>query len=163
MSAVVAAAAAGKMAENKWTPIVLGVLIVGGVVGTFFLAKRGLCAVGLAECATDRRANRALKKLQALDAFNPNYYQSSRLTITHDNAKIKADELHKAFGFWNDDEEQVYGVLRQVGTVDNMSLVSKYYQIRQGSSLVDELAYYLDDEDEAKRMLMIAKDLKETK
>jgi hypothetical protein len=95
-----------------------------------------------------------------LDAFNPNFYQSSMLTITHNNAKIRADELNSAFGVFNDDEEGVYSVLRQVGTENNMSLVSKYFEQRHNSSLVDQLAYYLDDEDEAKRMLLIAKDLK---
>lgn len=154
---IVAAAAAGKMAENKWTPIVLGVIIIGGAVGTFFLAKRGLCAVGLAECGYQRRAKRTLKKLQKLDAFNPNYYQNQRLTITHNNAKIKADELEDSFGFWDDDEEKVYGVLSSIKSPDDMSLVSKYYGIRHGVSLVDEMGEQLGDEDEAKRMWQIVK------
>ena len=151
---------ASKASENKWTPIVLGVLVVGGVVGTFFLAKRGLCAIGLAECATHRRAKRTLKKIQELDAFNPNYYQNTRLTITHNSAKIKADELEDAFGVFNDDEQQVYRVLQSIKSADDMSLVSKYYSIRHGSSMVDDMSYYLDDEDEAKRMWEIVKHLR---
>jgi hypothetical protein len=155
-----AADAAGKLAQNKWTPIVLGIVIVGGATLSFFAMRAVLCKLEVIECATDRRAKRALNKLMKLDAFNPNFYQSSMLTITHNNAKIRADELNSAFGVFNDDEEGVYSVLRQVGTENNMSLVSKYFEQRHNSSLVDQLAYYLDDEDEAKRMLLIAKDLK---
>jgi hypothetical protein len=155
-----AAGAAQGLASNKYTPIVIGVLIVGGAVGTYFLAKRGLCAIGLAECATDRRAKRTLKKLQKLDAFNPNFYKNTQLTISHNAAKIKADELEDAFGFWNDDEEGVYRVLQSIATPDDMSLVSKYYGIRHESSLVDDMSYHLDDEDEAKRMWTIVKHLR---
>ena len=154
------AAVASKLAENKWTPIILGVVIIGGVVGTYFLAKKGLCMVGLAECATDRRANRTLKKLQGLDAFNPNYYNNTRLTISHESAKIKADELENSFGFFNDDEEGVYRILQSVRTPDDMSLISKYYALRHDSSVVDDLSYYLDDEIEAKRMWEITKHLR---
>lgn len=160
MPNLAAASAANKLAQNKWTPVVTGVLVVGAVVGTFFLAKRGLCAIGLAECATDRRAKRTLKKIQEMDAFNPNYYQNTRLTITHHNAKVKADELEDAFGFFNDDEEQVYRVLQSIKSADDMSLVAKYYGIRHGSSMVDDMSYYLDDEDEAKRMWQIVKHLR---
>ena len=157
---IIAAAAASKMAENKWTPIVIGVLIVGGAVGTFFLAKRGLCAIGLAECASQRKAKRTLKKLQGMEAFNPTYYQNTQLTITHQNAKIKADELEDAFGFWNDDEEGVYRSLQSVKSADDMSLISKYYGLRHESSLVDDMSYHLGDEDEAKRMWSIVKHLR---
>lgn len=155
----VAARAAGKMAENQWTPIVLGVLIVGGAIGAYFLAKQGLCAVGLAECATDRRANRTLKKIQGLQAFNPNFYQNARLTISHNAAKVKADEINDAFGVFNDDEEQVYRVLSSVSNPHDMSLIAKYYSLRHGSSMVDDMSYYLDDENEAKRMWEITKRL----
>lgn len=156
---IVAAAAAGKIAQNKWTPIVLGVIIIGGVLGTYFLVKKGLCVVGLAECSSDRKADRILKKLQALDAFNPNYYNNTRLTISHESAKIKADDLKKSFGFFNDDEEGVYRVLQSINTPDDMSLVSKYYALRHGSSVVDDLSYYLDSDDEAARMWSITKHL----
>ena len=142
------------------TPINLLYLLIGAVIGTVYLAKKGLCKIGLAECATDRRAKRTLKKLQGLEAFNPNYYQNTKLTISHQGAKIKADELESAFGFFNDDEEKVYRVLQSIKTPHDMSLVSKYYSIRHDSSVVDSLSYYLDDEDEAKRMWSITKHLK---
>lgn len=148
--------AASGLAQNKWTPIVMGVIVVGVGIGGYFLVKRGLCAVGLATCRSDRKLARLQAKFKKEEALNPNYYQAPRLTITHNLAKVKADELNSAL--WGaDDEDAVYAILRSAKTKDNMSLISKYYALRHDQSLSDNLGYEMGSEEEIERMLEVLK------
>lgn len=149
-----AAAMNSDAAKNKWTPVVIGVLVVGGTVLGFFLVKRGLCAIGLATCSYHRRLARLQNRLKENKALDPTYYKAENITITHFFAKEKADELWDAL--WGaDDEDEVYSILRSAKSKDNMSLISKYYTIRHDSSLADNLSYEMGSKEEVQRMLEI--------
>jgi hypothetical protein len=151
---LVAGAANSNLAKNKWTPVVIGVLVVGGCVVSYILVKKVLCGIGLATCRSDRKLAKLVDKFNDSDSLNPNYYQASQITMTHDLAKIKADEMYDAL--WGaDDEDAVYSLMRSAKSKDNMSLISKYYGLRQGQSLADNLGYEMGSEEELKRMLEI--------
>ena len=74
--------------------------------------------------------------------------------MSHDAAKIKADEMYDAL--WGlDDEDAVYSIMSSAKSTHNMSLISKYYGMRKGESLADNLGYEMGAEDELDRMLEI--------
>lgn len=145
------AGAAEGLAKNKWTPIV----VVGGVVGVIALVYFGIyrpvmCKFGVIECADDKKIKALKVKIQRNEGFNPNFYDATKLTISHDLAKETADKLYDAL-YGNDDEEAVYSLLASAKNINNLSLVSKYYFQRKGVSLVDNLVGDMDSLEELTR------------
>lgn len=154
MLPLLAAGAGSNLAKNKWTPVVIGVLVVGGGIVSYILVKKVLCGIGLASCRSDRKLAKLVDRFNDVDALNPNFYKASQITMSHDAAKIKADELYDAL--WGaDDEDAVYSIMRSAKSKNNMSLISKYYSLRQGQSLADNLGYEMGSKEELERMLEI--------
>lgn len=142
------------VAKNKTAPIVIGVLIVGGaLIGYFGIVKPILCKLNISSCRSDRKRDKDIEKLLSLDHFDPNYYNSSRLRISHFRAKELADQLDDAISGAGTDEESLYGALREANNPDDLSLVSKYYNVRHQTSLVDRIINDLDD-DEIRQVLI---------
>lgn len=153
---MVGAAAAHGLAQNKWTPIVAGVVIIGvSAVAYFGIIRPIMCRTGIAKnCGSDKRRKKLEERLKKSDGFNPNFYIASKLTITHQRAKEIADKLNKALS-GADDEEAVYALLADAKNLNNLSLISYYYQMRHKQSLVDNLAYDMGSEEELQRMVSI--------
>ena len=149
-----------ELAKNKWTPIVLGVVILGvAAVAYFGVVRPILCKTGIATCSGDRRRKKIEEKLKNSDSFNPNFYQASKITMSHTQAKTIADKIEKALS-GADDEEAVYGLLRDAKNANNLSLISFYYNQRHQQSLVDNLIYDMSSEEELQRILNIIQDFK---
>ena len=151
----VGAATASGLAQNKWTPVVAGVLIVGIVAIVYFgVARPILCKTGVLNCRKNKRRKKLEDKVKRSDALNPNFYRASQVTMTHFAAKVAADELEDDLS-GADDEEAVFGILQSAKSTNNMSLISHYFQLRHGESLADRLTYDMGSEEELDRMLEI--------
>lgn len=84
--------------------------------------------------------------------FNPNYWSDEtgkpETYKLEDYSKLVewADDLQGAFSYTNDDEEEIYGVLRQIPDGVALSQVADVYQDRHNEDLKEEIKGLDDDE-----------------
>lgn len=134
----------GKLAQNKYTPWIIGGVVLGSLALAYFGVVRPLfCKFDILDCGEDD----AEKRLMNLNAFNPNLANKTNTSITHDRAKELAEIIYDGFGFFNDDEEAVYGAIKSAGSVYNMSLVSRMYQAKYKEDLGSAIADSFNQEE----------------
>ena len=145
------ASAISGLAQNKWTPIVLGVVVLGGVALLYFgVFRPAMCKLGLATCRTDEKKAKLIQDIVKFDGFNPNYYNPASITIDPTRAKILADNVDDAMGLFNDNEEIIYGILREIGNKNNLSLISKEFKIRHGEGMGEFITNKINGDEELK-------------
>jgi hypothetical protein len=136
------------MANGKINVDYTMLLIVGGVgTGLYFgVFDPILQALHLKDSADDKKANDLGKE----KAFDPNYWKkggSGTLLITDLGSRAFAKVIYDSHGFWNDDEDKVRGVFRQMRTKSQVSfLADKFYQI-YNKGLYDYLKTFLGSSD----------------
>ena len=143
-------------AQNKTLPIVAGVLVVGAVVGSYFLIIRPIMKkVGVIK---DKEYTKLIKKLTTSNKLDPNYFDESKRSISHSRAKEIAHLLNGSFFVdygsgidFGTHVEETFAALRSAKNAHDMSLISFYFQNRYGKSLVDTMIDELD-EDELRRV-----------
>ena len=156
---LIAAAAAGKLAENKWTPVIIGGVVVGVVALAYFgVYKPILCKFGVVECKSSKQNDKIEGELLSHKALNPNFYQARYITISHEFAKSLADDIEDALSGIGDDEDAVYSVIKSSGSEHNMSLISHYYKIRHQEDLSARIIRDFNS-DERKTVLELLKNL----
>ena len=129
---IAGAKAVGKIAENKYTPIVLGVVVLGGgLISYFLVVKPVLQAIGILESKDDKLE----QELMEMKAFNPNFSNPTKVSIAPDRAKDLADILYNSISWYNDREDKIYNAIQQAGSNHNMSVVSRYFGIKYGEAL----------------------------
>ena len=157
---IIAGEAISKVASNKYTPWVIGGVVILGLGFTYFAVARPLlCKFNVIECKRSRKEDNLEIDIITSNAFNPDYATSNMLTITFDRAKQLADQIYDSFGIFNDDEEAIYGAIQSAGSIANLSLVSRMYQARHGDSLGAEIANSLNTE-EMNKVIQIIKNFK---
>lgn len=150
---LIAANAAGKIAENKATPYIIGgVVLVTLGVAYFGVIRPILATLGVVSGADDKME----RKLSDMPAFNPNYGNPSKTTMTHQQAKNLAEQLYNSISWYNDNEERIYNVIQQAGSTHNLSLVSRMFSAKYAESLLTYLTEALDA-DEMKKVEILIK------
>jgi hypothetical protein len=83
----------------------------------------------------------------ATSPFNPNYYKSvsGAQLVTKANAQAIAQTLYDAHGLFNDDEQAVYGALRQLSYKTQLSWVADVFYQQYQQDLYQYLRNFLDD------------------
>lgn len=140
---VIAAAAANKALSNKYTPIVVGVLVVGGTLAAyFFVIKPILEGLGIKDTKFDKR-------ISALNGFDPNYYKSnfSKVTISTQTAAKIATDIWMSYGLINDDEEKLIGAISSAGSEYNLSKVSDVFQQQFGKNMAEYIHSFANNSD----------------
>lgn len=140
---MVGAAAVGGLAQNKYTPIVIGVLVVGVVAVGYFGVYRPLGKkLGFVKTKDDKEAD----KLEDLSFFNPELAKShpSRVTISENRANTLAKIIYDSDGWFNDDEDNVNGAFREMGSKYNLSYVSQVFINRYNKDLHTYISKFLD-------------------
>ena len=138
------------MASNKYTPIVAGVLVVGGVIALYFIGKSLLSATGAIESKFD-------EELPKKNGFNPEYYKKniSKVTISSAKARDLAGKIYMSSGWArtylgvpsSDDEEMLQGAIQSAGSEYNLSKVSDIFQIQYGKGMVSWIKDFADNSD----------------
>ena len=115
---IIAGDSISKVASNKYTPWIVGGIVVGATALSYFgIIRPILCHTGVySNCKEDRDEIDIIE----LDAFNPKIANPSNTTITHDKAKKLADQIYDAIDYspyaveswFNDDEEAVLPKIR---------------------------------------------------
>lgn len=166
-------AIASKAASNKYTPILVGVVVVGTVIATYFIGRKVLETFGVVDTKFDRR-------IKYLKGFDPNYYKTnlSRVTISTATAQKIADDVYYSYGFasstkptsspsilttlvggiasgeagrttffGNDDEQRLVGSIQSAGSEFNLSKVSDVFQKKYGKNMIEYIFSFADNTD----------------
>lgn len=139
--------------------------IIGAGVGTLFI---GTTFLSLRKRSRDKRTSKLLTAIQAQiqpiasgltsqNAFDIHFLSKVLQTVNREVLVLKtstaaryADQIHKAWGSWyqgGDDEEQVYGVFRQLKDKVQVSQVAKAYQQTYSKNLIDTLKDRFDKQE----------------
>lgn len=130
--------------------IITGVVIVAVTgISYFGIVRPILKKVGIIE---DKKAIKNLAQIKDYKGFDPNYHSPSKVTLSPERAKILADQVFNAAGWVNDNEDAFLGALTEAGSADNLSYLSKIFNIRHSSSMGDWYGYYMNDKQEVERI-----------
>ena len=133
-------------------------LVLTGILGASLLAdqrrrKRDQLA-GKLLTEIQRLTNPGSAGILSEDAFDPAYpdrlLQSVNgrvIVMAAAAAGRTAQMIESAWGFWNDDEAQVYSAFRGLRDKVQVAQVAGAYQSQFGVSLLDTLSRRLDDEE----------------
>ena len=130
-------------------------------IAFLFLVYQVAKKVGLVRTREDKRVDkeraeikteelRAFAILSELDGFRPDYYQkvpSANLLLQHE-AESVAEQIKDAFYHWwagGDDEAQVYGALRRLANLAQLSQVAEAYLRKYQEDLLGKLREKFDN------------------
>lgn len=111
------------------TKAIIVVVIV--LLGYFLIVRPILMKFGIIESKEDKQRDKTAKTLGTAtnSPFSPSYYKTipGAMLLTRSSADKLAKELNNAIGFWYDDENAVYGVLRQLKAKTQLSYLSDVF------------------------------------
>jgi len=162
MPAPVAAAAAAEFASKN--PRAVGGIAIGGIIlvivilgGVGFAYYKIGQKFGLFDDKNDRLAKERMKYLLKWQGINPTYFKKffgGADTLTKQPFAY-AQDLKDSWGIINDNESKALASLEAIGSAQNLSAVAFAYQSSFGKSLRDDLAYYMDDNDEQDKLIRV--------
>lgn len=152
MSAPLMAAQAAGQAKPANLLIVGGVVVGVTAIAYFGIVRPVMKKLGL---VADKKYIRNLAKISDYKGFDPTFYRPSKVTISADRAKILADMAKDSVGYFNDDESNLYSILQEAGTPDNLSFLAKTYNIRHKGSLGQLYFDYMGRPAEVERVKQI--------
>ena len=137
------------MKETKISPEVI--IAIGALIIIFFGGRKIFQAVGLIPTAEDREQEQQLNQVANQDFWDFNNFLPTLPVGANIFTVAATDEyverLWNATGFFNDDEEEIYGVLRAMPTKAAISFLAKRFDIQKGQDLYSYLDEYLNDEE----------------
>ena len=90
-----------------------------------------------------------MQALQSATVWDYNKFLASlpagALLLTQNGAAAYVDDLWDATGFYNDDEEKIYGVFRAMKTQSQIAALAKRFNQLKGKDLYSYLRDYLND------------------
>lgn len=124
------------MAKKDYTQL----KIIGGIAVLVYVGVLNpiLKALGIKDDDTDVANERAMNN----PGWNPNLYKSNianKLLISSATATALAQKIWDSWAWYNDDEESVYAVFRQIPNQLALSQVSEKYIQISGEDLVSSL------------------------
>lgn len=145
--------------KEKINPNVI--FAVGALILVFFGGRKIFQALGLIQDQEERQreqqlVNFANRSFWDFEEFLSGMPQGA-LLLTTAKADEKAEQIYDAMGFFNDDEEEVYGVFRSLKTQSQIAWVAKRFFIQYGQDLYSFLDEYFNDE-EMQKLYLITKD-----
>ena len=139
--------AVGKVASNKSTPIVLGLVVLAGGLASYFIVVRPvLQALNIIDSEDDKSE----ADIMNLKAFDPNFSDPTKVTLSATGAKKLASDLYDSLNWYGDKENKIYYAIQQAGTNHNMSVVSRYFAIEYKEALSAFLVENLNVEEMTK-------------
>ena len=142
---------------NKKANIDYNLIITGAMIfGVFYFGRNILENLGL---VSDRKESNDLLQLNNEDYFNPNYWQRKlpAKIITESFSRKYSDDIYNAYGYFNDDENVIYGVFEQMKTKSQVSYLAYKFNQYYNRSLIEYLRSFLNDSEMAKIAAIINK------
>jgi len=136
----------------KKTAIDPNILIKAGVsLAGLFIVYKILQKTGV---LPSKESNQAAQNLQALESSNYwNYTEflnsapPGTLLLTQSGAAAYVDTLWDATGWFNDNEEEIYGVFRRMKTQSQIAALAKRFNEMKAQDLFLYLKNYLNEEE----------------
>lgn len=122
---------------------------VGIIAGYILVVRPILRATGVIKSSEEKQQDKQEENFSVSpdSPFNPNYYKSKpgALLVTKAIAQQIAEKIHDAGGWFNDNEEQVYGALRQLKAKTQLSWVADNFYTLYGEDMYQYMRSFLDD------------------
>jgi hypothetical protein len=125
-------------------------LIKAGVtLAGLFIVYKIAQKIGLIPSQESKQETQNLQALESATVWDYNKFLSSlpggALLLTQGGAAAYVDDLWDATGFFNDDEEQIYGVFRAMKTQSQIAALAKRFNQLKNQDLYSYLRNYLSD------------------
>jgi hypothetical protein len=105
--------------------------------------------VGVIPSAASTAAQQNLQQLETASYWDYNKFLSTipagALLLTQSGAAAYVDDLWDATGFFNDDEDKIYGVFRAMKTQSQVAALAKRFNQLKSKDLYSYLNEYLND------------------
>lgn len=127
--------------NNNVNPNLLLAVGSGFLAYTLFL-KPLTNLFGLTKNATTENRDNQNKTAETLAGWNPNYWKSisgKKRVFSADAIAALATEIKNAWGFFNDNEEQIYSVFRKLQSTVQLSQLVESYTAIAGEDLLARL------------------------
>lgn len=136
----------------KKTSIDPNTLIKAGIsLAGLFIVYRLLQKVGLLPTAESTQAAQNLQQLENATVWDYNKFLSNlpagAKLLTQNGAAAYVNDLWNATGYFNDDEQAIYGVFRAMKTQSQISALAKRFNQLKAQDLYSYLKNYLNEEE----------------
>lgn len=121
-----------------------------GIGAAYFLLLRPiLISTGVIDSAEDKQREKVESQFgtSLSSPFNPSWYKTvpGAILITRATAENLAKILYDGFGFWNDDEDKVYAVFRQLKAKTQVSWLADVFAQEYNADLYQFLRSRMSD------------------
>ena len=135
------------MKKNSIDP---NTLIKAGIsLAGLFIVYKILQKVGVLPTAESNQAAQNLQALESSNYWNYNDFLAKapggHALLTQAGAAAYVDDLWNATGYFNDDEEKIYGVFRAMRTQSQIAALAKRFNQLKGKDLYGYLKDYLNE------------------
>ncbi|MFZ1807611.1 MAG: hypothetical protein WAU36_10335 [Cyclobacteriaceae bacterium] len=153
--------AAETIMSSVITKVVLGAVII--LLVYMLIVRPIMKKLGIIEDKDDKARDKQVQEFgtELGSPFNPNFYKGKvGVTLLTKAAATKlANQIEAAIGFFSDDENAVYGAMRQLKTKEQLSFLADIFQQEHNADLYQMLVRNLS-ETEMDVVNGIAKNLK---
>jgi hypothetical protein len=120
----------------------------GIAVGVYFLVIKPLTEkLGLKASSEEKEAEKILEKQetkiniwQGVEAVKRAAGPNNTITLlTYSSAASKADGIEDSFSFYNDDEERIYAIFRDLNAQTQVASLVDQYRLRHSADLLNTL------------------------
>jgi hypothetical protein len=135
------------IAKDLITKIVIVVVVV--LLGYLLIVRPILQKIGIVKTSEDKKREEETKTLgtSVSSPFSPTYYKQQSKAVILDNADTLAKQIHGAIGYIYDDENSVYGALRQLTTKTQLSFLADTFTKKYSEDLYQYLRRNLSDDE----------------
>jgi len=127
-------------------------LIKAGVaIAGLYIVYKIAQKVGVIPTAESNAAQQNLQQLETASYWDYNKFLSTvpagALLLTQAGASAYVDDLWDATGYFNDDEDKIFGVFRAMKTKSQVAALAKRFNQLKSKDLYSYLDEYLNDEE----------------
>ena len=128
------------------------IIIKAGVsIAGLFIVYKILQKFGVIPSAASKQAEQNLIALESASVWDYNKFLSNlpagAKLLTQTGAAAYVNDLWSATGYFNDDEQAIYGVFRAMKTQSQISALAKRFNELKGQDLYSYLKNYLNEEE----------------
>lgn len=125
------------------------ILKTGVTVAGLFIVYKLLQKFGIVQTQEGKQEQQNLIEFEASNVWDYNKFLLNlpvgALLLTSSGAAAYVNDLWNATGYFNDDEQAIYGVFRAMKTKSQIAALAKRFNQLKGKDLYGYLAEYLND------------------
>lgn len=133
------------MAKKIDVNIILPYVLVGGAI---FAGYKLLQKLGLIKTASEAAASNAASVLQTANFFAQDYYKTGgagTLILTNAAADFLAKSVYDSKGYFNDDEDKLFGVFKSLKTKSQVSYLADIFYQKYRRDMITYIRSFLND------------------